>query len=104
VVKGVCCCTYDKNDHSTNIHFSGLSYVGEVVVDHRCRFRCCSSNTDQIFCIRHILEKKRDYNGIVHNLFVEFEKASDSVRREALYNILTEFGVTVILVRLIKCV
>jgi hypothetical protein len=37
-----------------------------------------------------------------HQLFVDFKKAYDSVRREALYNILIEFGVPMKLVRLIK--
>jgi hypothetical protein len=31
------------------------------------------------------------YNETVHQLFVDFEKAYDSVRREVLYNILIEF-------------
>jgi hypothetical protein len=38
----------------------------------------------------------------VHQLFVDFEKAYDSVRREILYNILIEFGVPRKLERLIK--
>jgi len=35
-------------------------------------------------------------------LFIDFKKAYDSVRREALYNILVEFGIPKKLVRLIK--
>jgi hypothetical protein len=46
------------------------------------------SATDQIFCVRQILEKKRKYNEAVHQLFVDCKKAYDSVRREVLYNIL----------------
>jgi hypothetical protein len=38
----------------------------------------------------------------VHQLFIDFKKAYDSVRREALYNILIEFGIPEKLVRLIK--
>jgi hypothetical protein len=38
----------------------------------------------------------------VHQLFIDFKKAYDSVRREVLYNILIEFGITMKLVRLIK--
>ena len=38
----------------------------------------------------------------MHQLFIDFKKAYDSVRREALYNILIEFGIPKELVRLIK--
>jgi hypothetical protein len=49
-----------------------------------------------------VLEKKWEYNGTVHQLFIDFRKAYDSVRREVLYNILIEFGITRKLVGLIK--
>jgi hypothetical protein len=38
----------------------------------------------------------------VHQLFVDFKKAYDSVKREVLYSILLEFGIPKKLVRLIK--
>ena len=38
----------------------------------------------------------------MHQLFIDFKKAYDSVRREVLYNILIEFGIPKKLVRLIK--
>jgi hypothetical protein len=40
-------------------------------------------------------------NETVHQLFIDFSKACDSVRMEVLYNILIEFGVPMKLVRLI---
>jgi hypothetical protein len=43
-----------------------------------------------------------EYNETVHQLFVDFKKTNDSVRREVLYNILIEFSVPMKLVRLIK--
>jgi len=49
-----------------------------------------------------LLEKTWEYNGTILQLFTESEKACGSVRREVLYNILTEFCITVELVRLIK--
>jgi hypothetical protein len=39
------------------------------------------------------LEKKWEYNETVHQLFIDFKKAYESVRREVLYNLVTEFGV-----------
>jgi hypothetical protein len=56
----------------------------------------------QIFYIWQILENKWKYNGTVHQLFIDFKKAYDSVKREALYNILLGFGIPKRLVRLIK--
>jgi hypothetical protein len=38
----------------------------------------------------------------VHQLFIDFKKAYDSVKREVLYNILLEFSIPKKLVRLIK--
>jgi hypothetical protein len=38
----------------------------------------------------------------VHQVFIDFKKAYDSVRREIMYNILMEFGIPMKLVRLIK--
>jgi hypothetical protein len=48
------------------------------------------------------VEKKWEYNETVHQLFMDFKKAYESVRREVLYSILTEFGVPMKLVQLIK--
>jgi hypothetical protein len=45
--------------------------------------------------------KKWEYNETVHQLFIDFKKAYDSVSREVLYNILIEFGEAMKLVRLI---
>ena len=38
----------------------------------------------------------------MHQLFIDFKKAYDSVTREVLYNILMEFGIPNKLIRLIK--
>jgi hypothetical protein len=43
--------------------------------------------------------KKWEYNETVHQLFIDFKKTYDSVRREVLYIILIEFGVPMKLVR-----
>jgi hypothetical protein len=45
--------------------------------------------------------EKMGYSKRVHQIFIDFKKAYDSVRREVLYNILIEFGVPMNLVRLI---
>jgi purine nucleoside phosphorylase len=45
--------------------------------------------------------EKWEYNEIVHQLFIDFKKAYDSVMRELLYNIFIDFGVPIKLVRLV---
>ena len=60
-------------------------YVDEIIGDHQCGFRRNRSTIDQIFCIQQILEKKWEYDGTVHQLFIDFKKAYDSIKREVLY-------------------
>jgi hypothetical protein len=87
----------------SNILLARLTpYVNEIIGDHQFGFRRNRSTMDQIFYIRQILEKKWEYNGMVHQLFIDFRKAYDSIRREVLYNILLEFGIPKELVRIIK--
>jgi hypothetical protein len=45
--------------------------------------------------------RKWKYNGAVHQLFIDFEKAYNSVRREISYNIVIKFATSMKLVRLI---
>jgi hypothetical protein len=77
-------------------------YADETIGDHRCAFRHNRSMIDQVFYIQQVLEKKWEQNDTVHQLFIDFEKAYDSVRREVLYNILFEFGIPRKLAGLIK--
>jgi hypothetical protein len=81
----------------------GIILTMGIIGDHQCGFLCNRSTTDQIFSIRQILEKRRDYNETVHQLFVDFKKAYDSVRREVLCSILKESLLPVEQVRLLKC-
>jgi len=86
-----------------NILVSRLTpHVDEIIGNHQCRFQCKTSTTDHIFCIRQILKKMQEYNGTIRKSFIDPEKAYDSVRGGVLYNILTESGICMTLVRLIK--
>jgi hypothetical protein len=52
-------------------------YVDKIIGYNECGFQCNISAANQIFCIHQILKKKWEYNGTVHVLFVDFEKAYD---------------------------
>jgi hypothetical protein len=54
------------------------------------------------FCFLQAVEKGRKHYETEYQLFTNFKKAYDSIRREVLYSILIEFGIPVKLVQLIK--
>jgi hypothetical protein len=76
-------------------------YAEEIIGDHQCRFARSRSATYHTLCIRRTHESKWEINEAVHQLFIDFEKAYNLVRREVLYNII-EFDILMKLVRLIK--
>jgi hypothetical protein len=87
----------------SNILLSWLTpYAVEIIGGHQCGFSHNRSTTDHISCICQIFEKKWEYNETVHQVFIDFKEAYDSVRKMVLYNILIEFGIPMKLVRLIK--
>jgi hypothetical protein len=82
-----------------NTLLSRLSpYIDAIIGDNLCGFPCSRSIINQTFFIHQILQKKWEYN----ELFINFTKTYNSVRREVLQNILIEFSITIKLDRLIK--
>jgi hypothetical protein len=70
----------------SNILLARLTPYGvEIIGNHQCGFQHNRTMTEKMFCIRQILEKRREYNFTVHQLFIDFKKAYDSIRREVLY-------------------
>jgi hypothetical protein len=57
---------------------------------------------DFIVINQRFVRKKWEFNGTVHQIFIDFKQAYDSVRRVVLYSILIEFGVPRKSVGLIK--
>jgi hypothetical protein len=79
--------------------FSRLSpYVDKIIGDHQCGIRRNRWTTDQNCYICLALERKLDYNETLHQLFIDFKKVYDSIRREVLYNCLMVSGVPISLV------
>jgi len=68
----------------SNILLSRLTpYAEEISGDNQWGFRRNSSATDHILCIRQILAKSK-YNERVRQLFIDFKRSYDLVRREVL--------------------
>ena len=87
----------------SNILLNRLTpYAEEIIGDYQCGFRRNRSTTDQMFTVRQLLEKKWEFNETVYQLFVDFKKAYDSVKRTRLYKILVLLGIPKKLVKLVQ--
>jgi len=60
----------------------------QVVGDYQFGFRQNRSTTDQIFIIRQLFQKSWEYNKKLHAIFVDFQKAYDSIDRTNITDIL----------------
>jgi hypothetical protein len=80
----------------SNILLARLTpYVNEVIGDHQYGFCCNRSTTNKIFYIQQILEKKWEYNGMVHQLFIDFKKPLTQLREK----FCTTFGLNFVYLR-----
>jgi hypothetical protein len=59
------------------IQYSSLK-VNSICRRYYCALRNNRLPTHKIFYFRHILKKKRENNGTVHQLFIDFKNAYDS--------------------------
>jgi len=73
-----------------------------ILGDYQGGFRPNRSTTDLIFTIRQIFQKMWEFDKEVYTLFVDFEKAYDSIHRPTLFKILKEFNMPKKLINLIK--
>jgi len=51
-------------------------------------FRKGRSCTDPTFCLKFLIEKRREFNLETHLLFIDYEKAFDNIQKQILFNIL----------------
>jgi hypothetical protein len=78
------------------------TYAEDIIGEYQGGFRRGRSTTDQIFTIRQIMEKAWEFNITIHQLFVDFKQAYDSIERPALFAIMEEFGFPKKLINLTK--
>ena len=70
--------------------------------DGQSGFRPGCSTTDQIFTLKQIFEKSREYGKDLFACFVDLEKAYDRVPQDKLWKVLREYGVDGQLLRATK--
>ena len=76
-------------------------------IDHRLRkeqagFRSGRGTTEQIFILRNILEQVNEWQATLYINFVDFEKAFDSVHRNGLWMIMSQYGIPQKIINIVK--
>nr|KAG5701564.1 hypothetical protein BaRGS_024814 [Batillaria attramentaria] len=77
--------------------------VDPMLRDQQAGFRRNRSCADQIASLRIIVEQSLEWNSPLYINFIDYEKAFDSVDREALWKLLRHYGVPGKIISLIRC-
>ena len=78
----------------SNILFMRISPFAESIIgNYQCLFRKNISTMNEIFTLRQIMEKTKKFSTETHHLFPDFRSAYDTVKREQLYNAISEFNI-----------
>jgi len=64
----------------------------QLEIEEQAGFRAGRSTVDHIFCLRQLIEKKMAVNQSIHLLFVDLEKAYNSVPLENLWKALEHYN------------
>ena len=74
----------------------------QIETEEQTGFRAGRSTIDHIFCLRQLIEKKMAVNQPLHLLFVDLEKAVDSVSLKNLWKTLEPYNISKSIIRAIK--
>ena len=119
--KQIICPFFKKGDPTKCEDYRGISLINhaaklyERILEKRTRaiiepqlgewqhgFRRNRGTTDMIFSIRQLMEKAWEYNQKLYMIFIDLQKAFDSVPRKRLWNCLLEYGINGQLLKAIK--
>ena len=74
--------------------FTRISTFAENIIgNYQCGFWKNRSTINQIFILRQILEKTKEFGIETHYLFIDFKSAYDTIKREQLYSAMSEFNI-----------
>ena len=76
--------------------------VDEVLRDEQAGLRKDRSCTNQIATLRIIVEQSIEWSSPLYLLFVNFQKAFDSLDREAMWRILRHYGIPDKIINMLK--
>jgi hypothetical protein len=76
--------------------------LDRVLRKEQAGFRKGRGCTEQIFTLRNILEQSAEWQRQVYIMFVDYEKAFDSLHRDSLWRILRAYGIPSKIINIIK--
>ncbi|XP_058449190.1 uncharacterized protein LOC131429160 [Malaya genurostris] len=100
--EGVVCPIHKKGDHLECESFRAITILNAAYKVYQAGLVDGRSTTDQIFTVRQILQKCREYQVPTHHLFIDFKAAYDSIDRIELWKIMDENSFPGKLTRMIK--
>lgn len=77
-------------------------YTCEIILEHQAGFMKGRSTTNQIFILKEIISKYWEFNKEFFAIFIDFQKAYDSVNREKVWRKMDSFGIPRKLINLAK--
>ena len=84
------------------LHNRICTVVEHKIGEYQMGFRPNRSTIDNIFIIHQIYEKCHEYNIELHNVFVDFMQAFDSVNRSTIHECLKQYKVPRKLIKLVQ--
>lgn len=74
----------------------------DQMMEAQCGFRGGRSTTDQMFTLRQVVERRKEYGFRSYVAFVDLKKAYDSVPRKLLLEVLRAEGIPEVMVRILE--
>jgi hypothetical protein len=121
--EGIICPVYKKGDRLNCTNFRPITLLNirykifaiilnkrlthiieEELSDFKSGFRQNRSTISNIFMIRQIVEKCYEHNIYIHNIFIDYTHAFDSVKRNKLIECLFQYRIPVKLIILIELI
>jgi len=79
-------------------------HMRNTIGNYQCGFRPGKSTIDQMFALRQIMEKTREFNRTTHHLFIDFKAAYDTIDRQKFFDAMAELNFPAKLINLSKMI
>lgn len=76
--------------------------LDKKLLEEQAGFRAGRSTLDQVFILRTVMERSREFNQPLHICFIDLQKAYDSVDRQTLWRISRAYGISDKMIRMIR--